>query len=123
VNGHTALHGIHVLKIALLGRKWQDILKEINLKLWNKFPSDGRSNVCVSVLLEGWLPWCCIVSICGGRYRCADTSPTSLVVHLWIYTAHCSVPVTALDTKELDSSHIHFVTIGLRKARYVIFLS
>jgi hypothetical protein len=30
----------------------------------------------------------------GRRYRCADTSPTSLIVHLWIYTAHCSVPVT-----------------------------
>jgi hypothetical protein len=27
----------------------------------------------------------------------ADTSPTSLIVHLWIYTA---VPVTALNTKE-----------------------
>jgi hypothetical protein len=25
--------------------------------LWNKLPSDGRSNVGVSVLLEGWLPW------------------------------------------------------------------
>jgi hypothetical protein len=27
----------------------------------------------------------------GGRYQCVDTSPTSLTVHLWIYTAHCSV--------------------------------
>jgi hypothetical protein len=29
----------------------------------------------------------------GGRYRCADTSPTSLIVHLWIYAAHCSIPL------------------------------
>jgi hypothetical protein len=36
-----------------------------------------------------------IVYLMGGKYRCvADTSPTSLIVHLWIYTAHCTVPVT-----------------------------
>jgi hypothetical protein len=30
----------------------------------------------------------------------ADTSPTSLIVHLWIDTARCTVQVTALNTKE-----------------------
>jgi hypothetical protein len=66
--------------LSFLGREWQDVLKELNLKLWNKLPGDGRSNVGVSVMLEGWLPWCFVGSI-------------------------------------------RFVSIGLREARYVIFLS
>jgi hypothetical protein len=58
VNDRTVLHGIRVLKIAL---PWQKmgrctLLKEINLKLWNKLQSDSPSNVGISILLEGWLP-------------------------------------------------------------------
>jgi hypothetical protein len=33
----------------------------------------------------------------GGGIYAADTSPTSLIVILWIYT---TVPITALNTKE-----------------------
>jgi hypothetical protein len=29
----------------------------------------------------------------GGRYGWVDTSAASLIVHLWLYTAHCSIPL------------------------------
>jgi hypothetical protein len=41
----------------------------------------------------------------GGRYRwAADTSPTSLIVPLWILHSTLLSPVTALDTKESGST-------------------
>jgi hypothetical protein len=40
----------------------------------------------------------CHKAYMGGGIDAADTSPTLLIVHLSIYTAHHSVPVTALDT-------------------------
>jgi hypothetical protein len=39
------------------------------------------------------------ISFMGGRYQWADTSPTSIVVHLWIYTDH-AVPVYRTGHKE-----------------------
>jgi hypothetical protein len=50
----------------------------------------------------------------GGRYRWVDTSPTSLIVILWIYTA---VPITALDTKESWSTEREAADTRLAKAR------
>jgi hypothetical protein len=49
----------------------------------------------------------------GGRYRWVDTSPTSLIVNLWIYTA---VPITTLNTKESGSTEQEVADTRLAKS-------
>jgi hypothetical protein len=56
----------------------------------------------------------------GGDIDAADTSPTSLIVHLWIYT---TVPITALNTKESGSTEWDIADARLAKSRKEFELS